>query len=204
MDSKRIKILLMGSGVGSNAKNLLELGKNENRVEFLGIVSDKANAKILDLGAEYKVATYIYPRPNEEQLAQLIREKKPDWILLAGYLSVLSKNILAAMRENTQERSRVLNIHPSLLPSFSGLKAYEQAFNYGVKVSGVTIHFVDEGLDTGPIIAQKHFYREESDSLEDFIQKGKALEKELYAEVFNKLVEGKISIQGASRWIRSI
>ncbi|OJG09701.1 phosphoribosylglycinamide formyltransferase [Enterococcus asini] len=119
----------------------------------------------------------------EKALLHLLQEQKIDFVILAGYLRILGKEIIEAFPE------RILNIHPSLLPSFPGLHGIQDAFNYGVKVTGVTVHFVDCGLDTGPIIAQEVVAISPEDTLETLEAKIHQVEHQLYPRIIGECLE---------------
>jgi phosphoribosylglycinamide formyltransferase-1 len=115
-----------------------------------------------------------------------------DFLVLAGYMRILSESFLRAYKD-PRGFYRIVNIHPSLLPSFPGKSAYEDAFNYGVKVSGITIHLVDEKVDHGYILAQEAFPRFDDDTLATFKARGLAVEHKLFPEVLQTLANGELS-----------
>ena len=112
--------------------------------------------------------------------------KKCDWALLAGYMRLMTPLLLNHFKRE-DGLYQMINIHPSLLPSFAGVDGYGDAFRYGVKVSGCTVHLVDEGMDSGPILLQDVFKRESKDTLESFKSRGMALEYEVYAKALKHL-----------------
>ena len=117
-------------------------------------------------------------------------------ICLAGYMRILSSDFVKIFA------NRIMNIHPSLLPSFPGLKPQKQALDYGVKVSGCTVHFVEEGIDTGPVILQRHVYIDEYDDEESLTRKILAEEHKVYPQAIKLFEEGKLMIQGRKIKIR--
>jgi phosphoribosylglycinamide formyltransferase-1 len=120
-------------------------------------------------------------REHESRIEAFLIQHQIDWIFLAGYMRVLTP-------EFAREHS-VINIHPSLLPKYPGLHAYEQAWNAGEKVFGITVHHVDEGVDTGKVIEQVRFERYAGERLEDLIERGKRIEWDLYGRVLRTLNE---------------
>jgi phosphoribosylglycinamide formyltransferase-1 len=120
-------------------------------------------------------------KEHEERMMTLLVEHGIHYIFLAGFMRILSPIFVSRFRK------RLINIHPSLLPKFPGLHAYEQAFMANDSQSGITVHFVDEGVDTGPIIEQISFPRLDTDSIADFIARGKSLEWTIYPEVLKRL-----------------
>jgi phosphoribosylglycinamide formyltransferase-1 len=134
----------------------------------------------------------ILKRKNEsresydQRMSEALSEFKPDWIILAGYMRLLTQSFLAKFNH------QVINMHPSLLPMFPGLDGYGDAFKAGVLESGCTVHYVDAGLDSGPIIEQRRFPLIPGESFEDFKKRGLAIENQFYPEVLEKLFRGKL------------
>ena len=150
----RVAVLL--SGRGSNFLALAEAcARGEVPAEIVLVVSNRADAAGLERARELGIPTAVFPGknvPREEHEGRVIaalEEARAEWICLAGYMRLLSEGFVARFPH------RILNIHPALLPSFPGLEAQHQAWAYGVKVSGCTVHLVDVGCDTGPIVLQR-------------------------------------------------
>jgi len=155
MNSKAVAV--MASGRGTNLKVILEsVAKGECPVDVRLVISDKGDAEALNIAREAGVPNVIHVDPKnfegreqfDAECAELLDRHGCQWIVLAGYMRILSSSFVRRFR------GRIINIHPSLLPSFVGAKAVEDALEYGVKVSGCTVHLVDEVLDGGPILAQ--------------------------------------------------
>jgi phosphoribosylglycinamide formyltransferase-1 len=193
-----MRFVILGSGTGSNAEALLKawdkgaLGK----AQPVAILSDKPDARILQLGKPYGIpGIHVEPGPfrtkmspeGETAFIEAIRAVDADLVVLAGFMRVLKEPLLNAFP------GRIINLHPSLLPSFKGLEAIRQAYEYGVKFTGCTVHFVTGELDGGRIIDQKLVPVEEGDSLEDLTRKVHAAEHDLLPEVVRKLAEGGLS-----------
>ncbi len=150
------RIVVFASGRGSNAAALIDACRSgEINGEIIALVADNPQAGALQMAAEKAIDSGVFePRSFqtkaafEEAIVAYLDALRPDLICLAGYMRLIGPTFLQAYE------GRIMNIHPSLLPSFPGLHAQEQAWNAGVKVSGCTVHFVDAGMDTGPIIAQ--------------------------------------------------
>lgn len=189
-----MRFVILGSGRGSNAEALLKewqagrLGK----AEPVGIFSDKAGGRILELGAVYGVpARWIDAGPfktkleaeGEQRYVEAIRATGADLIVLAGFMRVLKAGFLEAFP------MQVINLHPSLLPSFKGLDGIGQAFRYGVKVTGCTVHYVTGELDGGPIIDQEPVRIEKADTVETLAEKMHAAEHHLLPAVIRQLAE---------------
>ncbi|HEX8564370.1 MAG TPA: phosphoribosylglycinamide formyltransferase [Pyrinomonadaceae bacterium] len=193
-----MKIGILISGRGSNMSALIEAvktGKIPNS-EIAVVISDKPDAAGLQKAREKGVETIVIERRNRtrrEHDAEMIAELKKravELICLAGYMRLLSAGFIGAFR------NKIVNIHPSLLPSFPGLDAQRQAFEYGVKFSGCTVHFVDEGLDSGAIIAQKVVPVLNDDTPETLTARILEQEHRLYVEAAAKVVSGKYEIKG--------
>ncbi len=126
----------------------------------------------------------------EDKIIQHLEENNIDLIVLAGFMRLLSKEFIS------RYKNKILNIHPALLPSFKGTHAIEEAFQYAVKVTGVTVHFVDEKMDHGPIILQMSLKIKEDETLESLEAKIHKIEHKLYPECIKLFVEGKLNIEG--------
>ena len=165
----------------------IRAGKIPN-AEIAVVISDKADARGLALAAERGIETIAVERQgrkrdaHEEEIIEILRERRVDLICLAGYMRLLSPCFIDAFR------GRILNIHPSLLPSFPGLDAQRQALEHGVKFSGCTVHFVDETLDGGPIIAQRVVPVLAGDTVATLSQRILEQEHQLYAEAVRSVL----------------
>lgn len=155
------------------------------------VISDKAGARGLELAKERGIETRVVERhgrnreEHEREIISILREREVDLVCLAGYMRLLSPCFIEAFKH------RILNIHPSLLPAFPGLDAQRQALEHGVKVSGCTVHFVDETLDGGPIVAQRAVPVLEDDTVETLSARILKEEHKLYPEAV-ALVLGKL------------
>jgi phosphoribosylglycinamide formyltransferase 1 len=200
--TKRIGVLL--SGRGSNFEALADSvasGKIPN-AEIALVLSNREAAAGIERAKSRGLATRVIPSKGLEREAYdrlvvaALHEAKVDLVCLAGYMRLLSPYFVAAFPQ------KILNIHPSLLPSFPGLEAQKQALDYGVKFAGCTVHFVDENLDAGPIILQSVVPVEDNDTEESLgarILKG---EHKIYSEAVKFVLEGKYKIEGR-RVVRS-
>ena len=163
-----IRGAILASGRGSNAANLVDFagkGPCREKLTIACLISDNPRALVLERGEEWGLPLHCIAgkgmdrREHEKKVLELLRSYDVEWVFLAGYRRILTGEFLSAFSGKGPEVSRVVNIHPSLLPEFPGLNAYERAFEAGVAFSGVTVHLVDEGVDTGPIICQEKFLR---------------------------------------------
>jgi len=182
--AKTFRLAILISGRGSNMAALIDatkLGKIPD-AEIAVVISDQSSAAGLQKAKDCGIETLVLERrgrPREEHDREIIaalRERQIDLICLAGYMRILSRGFIEAFR------GRILNIHPSLLPSFTGLEAQKQALEHGVRVAGCTVHFVDETLDGGPIIAQRVVSVHENDTVESLSARILEQEHELYPE----------------------
>lgn len=187
----------MASGRGSNLQALLEAAqKGEIPIEIVTVGSDQADALALKRAQAAGISIRVFPSADypdrwaqEEDILIWLRENKADLLLLAGYMRVLSREFIR------QVKIPILNIHPSLLPAFPGLHAQRQAVDYGVKVSGCTVHFVDEGLDSGPIILQETVPVFPDDTEESLANRILEVEHRLYPEAVRLLAAGRLKVQ---------
>src|SRR3989440_10356380 len=200
--TKRIGVLL--SGRGSNFEALADSvvsGRIPN-AEIALVLSNREAAAGIDRAKARGLTTRIIPSKGLEREAYdrlvvaALNEARVDLICLAGYMRLLSPYFVAAFPQ------RILNIHPSLLPSFPGLEAQKQALDYGVKFAGCTVHFVDENLDAGPIILQSAVPVEDGDTEETLSSRILQEEHRIYAEAVRVVLEGKYKIIGR-RVVRS-
>lgn len=190
-------IVILGSGRGSNAEALLkaEAKKQLGAAKITAIISDHEDAGILELGQKYQVpAIYLDPKRKgarlsdeaEQAYIERIASFSPKLIVLAGFMRIINRPFIEAFE------GRMINLHPSLLPSFPGMNGIGQAFDHGVKLTGCTVHWVTPALDAGPIIDQKEVRIEEKDTLELLEKKVHIVEHQLLPDVVARLSKGKI------------
>lgn len=190
-------IVILGSGRGTNAEALLKAEANNQlgNAKIAAIVSDHEDAGILTLGQKFKVpAIYIDPgqkgarlsKQAEQTYIERITSFSPKLIVLAGFMRIIDSLFIDAFERN------IINLHPSLLPSFPGLDGIRQAFEHGVKVTGCTVHWVTSELDAGPIIDQKTVRVDEKDTLELLERKVHIAEHQLLPDVVARLSTGKL------------
>ena len=193
---KNIGILL--SGRGSNfeaiAKNIASGKVPGARIAV--VVSNREDAGGIEIARKMGIEVVVIPskgkarEDHDREVAQVLQDRKVDLICMAGYMRLLSPWFVK------QFPQQILNIHPSLLPAFPGLEAQEQAFAYGVKVTGCTVHFVDEELDHGPIIVQKAIPVLETDNEKTLAARILEQEHEAYSEAINLVLSGDFRILG--------
>jgi phosphoribosylglycinamide formyltransferase 1 len=189
---RRARIGILISGRGSNLVALADAVRDERipNAEIAIVISDQPNAVGLAKATERGIETLVIERggrrreDHDREIVAALGAKNVDLVCLAGYMRMLSPEFVAAYR------GRILNIHPSLLPAFPGLEAQRQALEQGVKTSGCTVHFVDESLDGGPVIAQRAVPIHETDTVESLSARILAEEHKLYAEVVSQVLSG--------------
>jgi phosphoribosylglycinamide formyltransferase-1 len=204
MLAAKTRFVVFASGNGSNARALFEHArKNQNRLEALALICDRPAFGAMKAAEEFSIPAHVISHKDEAALLSLLHKIQPDWALLAGYKRLVGQSFLNFFENKNADYFRVMNVHPSLLPAYPGLGGYERAFRDGVKISGVTIHLVDSGLDTGLPILQAPIAREERDTLESFSAKGQALEHLLYKTALDLAAAGKIKIRtiGEARFV---
>lgn len=201
MSDAEFSFVVLASGKGSNAEALLSHAKQKN-YKALALISDRTNVPALDVAKKFGVPSFVFTTAQQEEQTKLLQELTPQWAFLAGYKKMVSKHFLDFFFDKERGYSRVLNVHPSLLPAYPGLKGYERAFRDGVKVTGVTVHLVDAGLDTGLPVLQEAICRNEEESLEDLVSKGQSVEHRLFSTALDLAAENKISIRrdGEALW----
>ena len=190
-------IVILGSGRGTNAEALLkaEANKQLGSAKIAAIISDQESAGILALGQKFEVpAIYINPGQKHTRLSKQAEQNyidriatfSPKLIVLAGFMRIIDHPFIDAFE------NRIINLHPSLLPSFPGLHGIRQAFEHGVKVTGCTVHWVTPELDAGPIIDQKTVRIDKDDTLELLEKKVHIAEHQLLPDVVARLSKGQI------------
>lgn len=192
----RLAVLL--SGRGSNFQSIHQaIVDGRLDAEIVCVVSNRPDAPGLARAREYGYEAHAIDHKafanraaHEAEVLRVVEAARPDFVVLAGYMRLLSADFVERFRH------RILNIHPSLLPAFPGVDAQAQAFAYGVKVSGCTVHFVDEHLDAGPILVQRAIPVLDDDTADTLAHRILAQEHEAYVEALQKLQRGAFRIEG--------
>lgn len=193
------KLAVFASGSGSNFAAIVQAIQSGELTgtEVSLLVCDRPGAYVLERAREYGIPAFVfdpkaYPDKAafETEIAGRLQELGIDWVVLAGYMRLIGPVMLRHFER------RMINLHPSLLPAFPGKDAIGQALAYGVKVTGVTVHFVDAGMDTGPIIAQQPVAVQEGDTAETLASRIHQVEHQLLVGVIRQLLAGAISIEG--------
>ncbi len=199
-----INIGVLASGRGTNLQAIIEAveeGRIEGEISI--VVSDNSDAYALKRAKQHNIETqYIDFRSfknrkdYDKKVVECLKEKKIDLVALAGYMRILSPFFINAYK------NKIMNIHPALLPSFPGLHAQKQAVEHGVKVSGCSVHFVDEGLDSGPIILQKAVEVKDDDTEESLAERILKEEHQIYPRAIQLFSEGRLVIKGRKVFIK--
>lgn len=188
MTARKMKIAVFASGSGSNFAAIAEACRlGELNAEIVLVITNKPDAYVVERARQanirvvaFQSAAYKTKDTYEEAILAMLHEAGAEWLVLAGYMRLVGEPLLSAYP------SRIVNIHPSLLPSFPGIDAIGQAVAHGVKVTGVTVHLVDEGMDTGMILAQRAVNVVDGD-VDKTAEAIHAVEHDLYKETLNSL-----------------
>ena len=199
-----INIGVLASGRGTNLQAIIEAieeGKIEGRISI--VISDNPDAYALKRARQHNIETrYINFKEfknredYDKEIIKALEEKKIDLVVLAGYMRIISPYF------SKMYKNRIINIHPALLPSFPGLHAQRQAVEHGVKISGCTVHFVDEGVDSGPVILQKAVEVKDDDTEESLSEKILKEEHQIYPQAIQLFSEGRLMIKGRRVFIK--
>jgi phosphoribosylglycinamide formyltransferase 1 len=190
------RIVVLASGAGTNLQAILDqLHGGEEGIEVVGVGSDKQGAMALERARRVDVDTAVFPaseyqdrEARDRALGDWIEERGADLVVLAGYMQMLSPEFV------NRFRSRVINVHPALLPAFPGIDAVQQAIDHGSKITGVTVHFVDEGMDSGPIIMQRPVPVAASRDWDETEKAIHATEHALLPETIRLIAAGRVRI----------
>jgi phosphoribosylglycinamide formyltransferase 1 len=191
------RIAVLASGGGTNLQAILDRVHGTDGIEVVGVISDNPDAQAVERARKAGVETAVFPASEHEgreerdrAIGVWLEGREVDLIVLAGYMQLLSPAFVQRFR------NRVINVHPALLPSFPGLEAVQQALDHGSKVTGVTVHFVDEGVDSGPIIFQRAVEIPPSRDRGETEEMIHAAEHVLLPEAIRLIAAGRVRIDG--------
>jgi len=183
----KVKVAVFASGSGSNFQAIME--QEELACEVVLLVCDQPDASVIDKAATFGVPTFVFETHHystkveyEQEVISRLKTAQVEWVFLAGFMRLVGPTLLQAFP------ARMINIHPSLLPAFPGMDAIGQAFRAKVRTTGVTIHYIDEGMDTGPIIAQEEVAIQESDTRASLAKRIQKTEHRLYPRIMNQVI----------------
>jgi phosphoribosylglycinamide formyltransferase 1 len=199
---RRFRVAVLASGMGTNLQAILDRVHGREGIEVAGVVSNVPGALALNRARGAGIEVAAFPRERfagrehrDAAIAGWLEEREVDLVVLAGYMELLSAAFVRRFEQ------RIVNVHPALLPAFPGLDAIGQALAHGVRVTGVTVHFVDEGVDTGPIILQRAVpvpANRDRDRLEASIH---AVEHELLPEAIRLIASGRVRVEPRTRLV---
>jgi len=194
-----MNIAVLASGEGTNLQALLDGVHGRDGVEIVAAASDKPGARALErarqagvLARAFPSAEYAGRTERDLAMAEWLVARRAELVVLAGYMQLLADEFLSRFP------LRVINVHPALLPAFPGLEAVEQAIAYGVKVFGVTVHFVDGGVDTGPVILQRAIELRDAVDADAVLERLHPIEHELLPEAVRLIARGAVRIDPAN------
>ncbi len=194
-----MNVAVLASGAGTNLQALLDRVHGRDGITIVAVASDKPEALALARAqragvptAVFAAASYGSRTERDRAMAEWLAERHVSLVVLAGYMQLLSGEFL------NHCRAPVINVHPALLPAFPGLRAVEQALQYGVKVFGVTVHFVDEGVDSGPIILQRSVEIPDARDPDGVLNQLHAIEHELLPEAVRLIAAGGVGFDSAN------
>lgn len=198
MPATPLRIAVFASGSGSNFQALAEAaGRGALGAEIALLVTDKPDAPVVERARRFGIDVFAfqpkaYPSREayEAEIVAKLREADVGLIVLAGYMRLVTDVLVAPYY------GRMINIHPALLPAFPGVRAIRQALEYGVKLTGATVHFVDGGMDSGPIIAQQAVEIRDADTEETLAERVHAAEHALLPEAVRWIAEGRVALNG--------
>jgi phosphoribosylglycinamide formyltransferase 1 len=182
---------VLASGAGTNLQAILDRVHGHHGIQVVAVGSDQPGAAALERAARAGVPAAVFELGDDRArrdtaMADFLAEHGTELVVLAGYMALLTPGFLGRFP------GRVINVHPALLPAFPGLRAVEQAFDYGVKVFGVTVHFVDEGVDTGPIIAQRAVELPDAQSASQVREALRPIEHDLLCDAVAQIARGAV------------
>ncbi len=193
------RIAVLASGTGTNLQAILDQLHGEDGIAVAAVASDKPDAMALERASKAGVETATFPSADYEDRAardaaigDWLEERGVDLIVLAGYMQLLSEHFVMRFR------NRIVNVHPALLPSFPGLDAIGQALEHGVQITGVTVHFVDEGVDSGPIVLQRPIPVPPSRDRAELESAIHRTEHALLPEAIRMIASGRVSFDEAN------
>ena len=190
-----MRVAVLASGVGTNLQALLDTVHGRDGIEVVAVASDRPAAMALERARAAGVEAQAFPAEafddrvvRDQAMGDWLAARDVELVVLAGYMQLLTGTFLGRFPR------RVINVHPALLPAFPGLHAVEQALEYGVKVFGVTVHFVDDGVDTGPVILQRAVELPDARDADDVLERLHPIEHELLPEAVRLIARGAVLV----------
>jgi phosphoribosylglycinamide formyltransferase 1 len=194
-----MKLGVLASGAGTNLQAILDTVHGRDGISLVAVASDQSGAPALERARVAGIDTAVFTADDhpdraarDAAVAAWLAERGVELVVLAGYMQLLGRDFLARFPD------RVINVHPALLPAFPGLDAIGQALAYGVKVFGVTVHFVDEGVDSGPVILQRAIELPEATDVDEVHDRLRPIEHELLPEAIRLIARGAVTFDPAN------
>ena len=191
----KIRVAVFASGSGTNLQAIIDA--DIQTIQIVLVFTNNPVAYAIERAKNHNIPVEVLDHKNyqtreeyEERIIEVLDPYKPDLIVLAGFMRILSPVLVRAYKD------KIINIHPALLPSFPGINSAKQALEYGVKYTGVTVHFVDEGVDTGPIILQSVVPIEDEDTEDTLLHKIHEVEHRIYPKAIELVSSGEIEVIG--------
>ena|SRR5437764_1311423 len=196
----RFRIAVLASGTGTNLQAILDRVHGQDGIEVAAVISDNPDAMALDRASRAEVETATFPsgdyqdrEARDAAIGDWLEQRDVDLIVLAGYMQLLSSPFVRRFE------NRIVNVHPALLPSFPGLDAIGQALDHGVRITGVTVHFVDEGVDSGPIVLQRPVPVPPSRDRAELERAIHSTEHALLPEAIRLIAAGRVRVDSGGR-----
>jgi phosphoribosylglycinamide formyltransferase 1 len=202
--SGHIRLGVLASGRGSNFQSIIDaINSKQLKASVTVLITDNPSAYAIERAKKNSIG-HLVIRPEEFgsgdeyyiRIAEELRKRHADLVVLAGFMRIVGKPLIDAFPD------RIMNIHPALLPSFPGLHGQKQALDYGVRISGCTVHFVDGGVDTGPVIIQAAVPVHQDDTEEILSERILKLEHKIYPEAIRLFTEGRLEVRGRKVMIK--
>jgi len=209
-----LRAAVFASGTGTNADNIIDTCKTLAGINIALVVTNNPQAGVIARAAQRGIPCAVILRPQglpardakaaqEKEILAALAAAKIDWLFLAGFMQLLSADFLRHFYDAERGHNRVVNIHPSLLPDFAGKDSYHRAFDAGGDIHGVTLHYVDDGMDTGPVIAQASYARTADMDFAAFCAAGQQREYQLYADFLRGLAQEHTHTAGEQKWAQA-
>lgn len=209
-----LRAAVFASGAGTNAENIIQTCKVLTGIDINLVVTNNEDAGVIARAASHGIPCTVIPRAQdlppraakeaqEKDILAALAAARIDWLFLAGFMQLLSADFLRHFYDAARGHNRVVNIHPSLLPDFAGKGSYHRAYDAGAKTHGVTLHYVDDGMDTGPAIAQATYARTDDMDFAAFCAAGQQLEYKIYAVFLRALAREHAGMAEEKKWAQA-
>ncbi|MDP2204882.1 MAG: formyltransferase family protein [Alphaproteobacteria bacterium] len=209
-----LRAAVFASGTGTNADNIMDTCKALKGIDITLIVTNNPDAGVIARAAQHGIPCAVIARAQdlpvraakaqqEKEILAALDGARIDWLFLAGFMQLLSADFLRHFYDDARGHNRAVNIHPSLLPDFAGKDSYHRAYDAGGHSHGVTLHYVDDGMDTGPVIAQASYARTADMDFAAFCAAGQQLEYRLYADFLRTLSREHTGTAEEKKWAQA-